>query len=264
MLGVGLLSVGQISGQHVSKSKPEGAKTESPQEELTPQRQLKRIETEFQAELNKLQQEYRQVETKNQREEIESRYQKLQRAKVAESLKFAAANRESELAGQTFSWVFRAIVEDKARQMAKDQWLKDHVNDASLAPTLAIVGMANEREFLRNVIKRATNKSVLGAACFNLAMSLRRSEALTKKDEAEAISLLERIEDKFANIMFVVPDGRSGGRLGDLAAPPLFEFKYLSVGKTAPEIDGEDIGGVKFSLSDYRGRVVLLSYWGDW
>ncbi len=95
-------------------------------------------------------------------------------------------------------------------------------------------------------------------------MSLRRGEALTKKDEAEAISLLERIEDEFANVMFVVPDGPPGGRLGDLAAPPLFELKYLSVGKTAPEIDGEDIGGVKFSLGDYRGKVVLLSFWGDW
>jgi len=271
-LGIGLLIVGPTSGQGVSNPSAEGKsaegksaeRTESARKELTPQQQLKRIETEFQAALDKLQQEFRQAETKDQRQEIEDKYQELQRAKVAESLELAVANRQTELAEQTFSWVFRTMVLDKARQIAKDQWLEEHVNDACLAPTLAIMGMADEQDFLRDVIKRASNKTVLGAACFNLAMSLRRSEALTKKDEAEVISLLERIENEFANIMFELTGGQPGGRLGDLAAPPLREFKCFSVGKVAPEIAGEDIDGVQFGLSEYRGKVVLLSFWGDW
>jgi hypothetical protein len=36
------------------------------------------------------------------------------------------------------------------------------------------------------------------------------------------------------------------------------------VGMTAPEIDGEDIDGQRFKLSDYRGKVVLLDFWGHW
>jgi hypothetical protein len=32
----------------------------------------------------------------------------------------------------------------------------------------------------------------------------------------------------------------------------------------APEIAGEDLDGVPFRLSDYRGKVVLLDFWGDW
>ena len=40
--------------------------------------------------------------------------------------------------------------------------------------------------------------------------------------------------------------------------------KALSVGKVAPEIEAEDIDGVKFKLSDYRGKVVVLDFWGDW
>lgn len=35
-------------------------------------------------------------------------------------------------------------------------------------------------------------------------------------------------------------------------------------GQPAPEIDGEDLNGQHFKLSDYRGKVVLLSFWGDW
>jgi hypothetical protein len=38
----------------------------------------------------------------------------------------------------------------------------------------------------------------------------------------------------------------------------------ILVGKPAPEIEGEDIDGVKFKLSDYRGKVVLLDFWGHW
>ena len=38
----------------------------------------------------------------------------------------------------------------------------------------------------------------------------------------------------------------------------------LEVGNQAPEITGEDIDGVAFKLSDYRGKVVMLDFWGDW
>ncbi|MFT4511836.1 MAG: hypothetical protein ACI89X_001042 [Planctomycetota bacterium] len=37
-----------------------------------------------------------------------------------------------------------------------------------------------------------------------------------------------------------------------------------SVGAAAPEIDGVDVDGVNFKLSDYRGKVVLLDFWGFW
>jgi hypothetical protein len=36
------------------------------------------------------------------------------------------------------------------------------------------------------------------------------------------------------------------------------------VGQLAPEIAGEDIDGVPFRLSDYRGKVVVLDFWGHW
>lgn len=38
----------------------------------------------------------------------------------------------------------------------------------------------------------------------------------------------------------------------------------LAIGQVAPEIEGPDIDGVKFKLSDYRGKVVVLDFWGDW
>jgi hypothetical protein len=37
-----------------------------------------------------------------------------------------------------------------------------------------------------------------------------------------------------------------------------------NVGQLAREIEAEDIDGVKFKLSDYRGKVVVLDFWGHW
>ena len=36
------------------------------------------------------------------------------------------------------------------------------------------------------------------------------------------------------------------------------------IGQMAPEIEGKDADGKPFKLSDYRGKVVVLDFWGEW
>ncbi|MEE2825359.1 MAG: hypothetical protein VYE64_01890 [Planctomycetota bacterium] len=38
----------------------------------------------------------------------------------------------------------------------------------------------------------------------------------------------------------------------------------VAEGSLAPEIKGDDLDGNAFKLSDYRGKVVMLDFWGDW
>ena len=38
----------------------------------------------------------------------------------------------------------------------------------------------------------------------------------------------------------------------------------LEIGNYAPDIEGTDLDGNAFKLSDYRGKVVMLDFWGDW
>src|SRR5205823_3493279 len=38
----------------------------------------------------------------------------------------------------------------------------------------------------------------------------------------------------------------------------------LHVGQRAPDLDGLDLDGKAFKLSDYRGQVVLVYFWGHW
>ena len=44
------------------------------------------------------------------------------------------------------------------------------------------------------------------------------------------------------------------------AHPP----KALGIGQVAPDITGGDVDGKAFKLSDYRGKIVVLDFWGDW
>ena len=53
---------------------------------------------------------------------------------------------------------------------------------------------------------------------------------------------------------------RRAGTLGTLAAGYLRELHDLVAGRPAPEIEGRDLDGGAFHLSDYRGRVVMLDF----
>jgi RNA polymerase sigma factor (sigma-70 family) len=53
-------------------------------------------------------------------------------------------------------------------------------------------------------------------------------------------------------------------KLAEDARAELNEIRNLAVGRPAPEIVGTDIDGRSFKLSDYRGKVVLITFWADW
>lgn len=58
-----------------------------------------------------------------------------------------------------------------------------------------------------------------------------------------------------------------GGRdrkLRELAETALFKLQNLEIGRVAPDIVGEDLAGETFKLGDYRGKVVVLTFSGEW
>lgn len=55
-----------------------------------------------------------------------------------------------------------------------------------------------------------------------------------------------------------------GTSLADRANAPAFARDHLQIGMQVPDIEGKDLDGVGFKLSDYKGKVVMLDFWGDW
>jgi peroxiredoxin len=76
--------------------------------------------------------------------------------------------------------------------------------------------------------------------------------------EASLVALRRVVDD------FFFADHRKAGYLGAVAEAELYELEHLQVGMVAPEIAGSDEDDVAFKLSDYRGKVVLVDFWGYW
>ncbi|MFY9345474.1 MAG: hypothetical protein WAT39_23490 [Planctomycetota bacterium] len=82
-------------------------------------------------------------------------------------------------------------------------------------------------------------------------------KAKAAEDKAKATAKADAL---FAEAAKLSAGTEHGLRIG----APVFEKERLQVGMQAPDIVGEDVDGVAFKLSDYRGKVVLLDYWGFW
>ena len=167
--------------------------------------------------------------------------------------------------------------------------LRDHVRSDKLGATCKRVQFGFRKEcetFLRTVLEKNPHREVRGRACLSLALFLngrlnrldllkdqpvvsKRYEGLYGKDyldtlrrqdrdkaAAEVEAVFEQAADKYGDVKLPF-----GGTVGDNAKMELFAIGHLAVGKEAPAIEGPDQVGVRFKLSDYRGKVVLLYFW---
>lgn len=75
---------------------------------------------------------------------------------------------------------------------------------------------------------------------------------------------LQTLIDEYPDLRYNGQQIRHGNTYGDIARREMFELQNLSIGQVAPEIEGLDLDGAPFRLSDYRGKVVMLDFWGHW
>ena len=99
------------------------------------------------------------------------------------------------------------------------------------------------------------------AECYKIAYGKNYLPELQRLDRAKLASrieaLFERAADDYADVKF------RAGTIGETAKSELYDIRYLSVGKLAPDIVGKDQDGKQFKLTDYRGKVVLLYFWSE-
>ncbi len=149
---------------------------------------------------------------------------------------------------------------------------------------------AHAEAFLRAAIARSPNPKVRALSCFSLGRHqhglarLVRSiddpirgksiqsrlgpEAIRRLRELdpealnrEAGALYDRTIKEFAGLQ---PMGKDFPPLGEQAEGALFRLQHLEFGCTVPEIEAEDIDGTPMKLSDFRGKVVVISFWATW
>lgn len=166
-------------------------------------------------------------------------------------------------------WVVRS---GRNSQASADAWsiavkhyLQDSGMEAFCGSVVRAEASAESMDRLRLVLDESPHRNVQGMATYALAMQCKNFAEAHPEDAqqskrllAEYATLLEEVQADYADVKY----GR--GTLGTTAAGALFKYNNLSIGKVAPDIEGDDIDGVSFKLSDYRGKVVVLDFWGNW
>ncbi len=149
----------------------------------------------------------------------------------------------------------------EAARYALDAILENHIGSAKLTnlaelsrATMGNLGRQGTDSLYAELIESSPHKMVQAWALYNRASDTQRNRSATAEQKAQATADLAKAET------LADPDSILGYRL----AGPKFAQEHLQIGMTAPDIVGDDVDGVSFKLSDYRGKVVVLDFWGDW
>jgi thiol-disulfide isomerase/thioredoxin len=89
------------------------------------------------------------------------------------------------------------------------------------------------------------------------------SPANAARFKTESAELLRTVLREYSEVPNTIsmPYFRRITKLGEKAQKSLHALEQLSIGAEAPDIVGKDLDGKPLNLRDYRGRVVLLSFW---
>lgn len=196
-----------------------------------------------------------------------------------------------DVACSALAWILENLRDDAHLEKALTTLVAHHLQDPKLGQICS--GLVYDwrpatRSFLTAVLEKCSLRAVQGIACYALAKRVladaemaqrlrddpNEAEGLEGHLGADAVAELRALDPQksratserlFERVISEFGDVESGRRkLADAAQDDLFELRHLSIGCVAPEIEGNDLDGVAFKLSDYRGKLVVLDFWGNW
>ena len=176
-------------------------------------------------------------------------------------LDLVADNLKEEGVSKIIEWVIENGYAQERKKVGELIWSLPK-NDQLMVKYVQILSFYGEREQLEAVIKKLPNGNVNQKARFRLALlvaeNAQRDLTLTDtqraKENQTVVSILDKLKKEDDLDEFLqrwIKDLR-------------YKVTHLVVGCEAPEIEGFDQDGKRFRLSDYRGKVVLLPFWGIW
>jgi len=212
---------------------------------------------------------YKEAKTNDERREVmKSRPQV--REYLDQVVALAEKIPETEGAARAWMWVLEhvgAVQDDELAQVAVDTLVRDHLDSPAVAGLpMAIYGLSRSlgaekaEALLRDLMAQSAEGALKVNATYALALSL-DSDKLDPDSERgkEVRKLMETV----AHADPAVQDSRERS-LAAVAEGWLFAKDRLQVGMVVPDIEANDVDGKPLKLSDYRGKVVLLDFWGNW
>jgi thiol-disulfide isomerase/thioredoxin len=207
-----------------------------------------------------------------------------QHAAFAGALDIAKTDPKADAGLEALEWLLTnpQAYSDPAARSALELTAQHHAANHRIGGILAVLSYYPQCEgepshdeavaLLRVVVEKNPDRALRGLATLGLAclvkQELRLAESRGRRDvdrlTAEAIKAFEALLRDYGGCEDLRGEGDRPTKLGDDARAELFELRHLGIGQSAPDIEGEDLAGARFKLSDYRGKVVLLVFWASW
>lgn len=112
---------------------------------------------------------------------------------------------------------------------------------------------AQAQDLFKRVLATAKEDETKSAAMFaSLSLPMQSIKDDDEREKAE-LAVHKEVAQKYPN---TTSGKRSRGQVN--------RVENLVEGKVAPDFTTKDVEDVEFKLSDYRGKVVLLDFWGFW
>jgi peroxiredoxin len=143
---------------------------------------------------------------------------------------------------------------------------RDHFQKAELAnlfQALAESPSSDCQELLKTAMEKHALPDVRGLAGYALATALIAQAEASVGPSAGRFSRLaeeqlEQVIQKYGTVAY------GSTTLGEVSKDKLHALRYLTEGRPAQEIEGEDLEGRPMKLSDSRGKVTVVAFWADW
>ncbi len=242
-----------------------------PAKSPSPAQVLAELKQEHQRASDELDKAFKEAQTDSERTRAFEPYRRSNEKIIARAVELARKNPKDPVSLEALTWVITGGLGFVGEtETAFDLIARDHLASDKLEMVCAMAGLDNEQKaaerFLRTVLQKSPHPKMRGIACLSLARNLKYQAAVAhyqKKPDADRLareceSMYERAAAEYGEVKF------RDRTVGERAKAALFEMRNLVIGKKAPDIQGEDIDGKKFKLSDYQGKVVLLDFWGNW
>ena len=229
---------------------------EKPATASPPAAQYQALTQEFQKAQEDFSKVYQTAKTDEERRKIMVTYPQPQKY-AGRFLELAQKTPKDPVAVDALVWLVGHVRFGAETEKAMSILLKDHLQSEKLVPVCQVLASSpspQAEQQLREIITKNPHPGVQGQAIFNLAKVFQGQPGKAKQAE----DYFEQVIKNFADLE---------GNYGTLAAQArtaLFEIRTLGIGRPAPEIEGQDVEGKAFKLSEYRGKVVLIDFWGDW
>jgi len=139
-------------------------------------------------------------------------------------------------------------------QAADEIWLsRERVITSLLAEVPERLSVEQAIEVARRFTQRSETPEIIAEAFYTQGRLMAPWNTVNQNRKAKAIAAFTVILDRYAETAFA-----------SLARDARWRLENLSIGDVAPDFVTTDVHGNEIRLSDFRGQVAVVRFWGFW